>query len=209
MRVVVVTGLAGAGKTTALHALEDLNHFCVDNLPLPLVGKFIELVEGNDEVEKVALVVDAREGEFLRDYQASVDTLRQEGHTVDASPGGQVPVPARHVEALDDLGVVEDRAILEVLEDVVHVVNINNRAAPQGATFSLRTEADKLAAGVTVTIGGVPVTVSIKPSGDDHAVSLSGPGGPSVFSTPRRSRAMMWPRTERAAAGHRRLSTSA
>lgn len=66
------------------------------------------------------------------------------------------------------------------IEDVVHVVNINNRAAPQGATFSLRSEADKLAAGVTVTIGGMPVTLSVKPSGADHAVSLSGPGGPLV-----------------------------
>lgn len=66
------------------------------------------------------------------------------------------------------------------IEDVVHVVNINNRADPQGATFSLRTEAGKLAAGVTVTIGGLPVTISVKPSGDDHAVSLAGPGGPLV-----------------------------
>lgn len=63
------------------------------------------------------------------------------------------------------------------VEDVVHVVNINNRAAPQGATFSLRGEADKLAAGVTVTVGGVALTLSVKPSGDDHAVSLSGPAG--------------------------------
>lgn len=66
------------------------------------------------------------------------------------------------------------------MEDVVHIVNINNRTAPQGATFSLRTEADKLAAGVTVTIGGLPVTIAVKPSGDDHSISISGPGGPLV-----------------------------
>lgn len=66
------------------------------------------------------------------------------------------------------------------MEDVVHVVNINNRAAPQGATFSLRTEADKLAAGVSVTVGGVPISLAIKASGSDHVVTLSGPGGPVV-----------------------------
>ncbi|MBI2362738.1 MAG: hypothetical protein HYV15_05080, partial [Elusimicrobia bacterium] len=64
------------------------------------------------------------------------------------------------------------------LEDVVHVVNINNRAAPHGATFSLRSDIDKLAAGVPVTIGGVSFTLKLTPSGDDHAITMEGSGGP-------------------------------
>jgi UPF0042 nucleotide-binding protein len=65
MRIVVVTGLSGAGKSTVLRALEDIGYFCVDNLPLPLVDRFVELLNAQGEVDKAAIVVDAREGEFL------------------------------------------------------------------------------------------------------------------------------------------------
>ena len=46
MRFVIVTGLSGAGKSTALKMLEDARYFCVDNLPIPLVGKFVSLMSG-------------------------------------------------------------------------------------------------------------------------------------------------------------------
>ena len=45
MRLVIVTGMSGAGKTAALKMLEDMGFYCVDNLPIPLVGKFAELVQ--------------------------------------------------------------------------------------------------------------------------------------------------------------------
>ncbi|MBI5594791.1 MAG: hypothetical protein HY928_01750 [Elusimicrobia bacterium] len=64
------------------------------------------------------------------------------------------------------------------LEDVVHVVNINNRAAPHGATFSLRSDIDKLQAGVPVTIGGVSFSLKLTANGDDHAISMEGGSGP-------------------------------
>ena len=47
MRLVIVTGMSGAGKTAALKMLEDMGFYCVDNLPIPLVGKFAELVESS------------------------------------------------------------------------------------------------------------------------------------------------------------------
>ena len=61
MRFVIVTGMSGSGKTQALKMLEDLGYFCVDNLPLGLVGKFAELASNPaQEYSKVALGLDVR-----------------------------------------------------------------------------------------------------------------------------------------------------
>ena len=61
MRFIIVTGMSGSGKTQALKMLEDMGYFCVDNLPLELVGKFAELAESPaQEYSKVALGLDVR-----------------------------------------------------------------------------------------------------------------------------------------------------
>ena len=60
--LVIVTGISGAGKASALKAFEDLGYHCVDNLPLELLLKFADLVSRSTEVEKAAIVVDVREG---------------------------------------------------------------------------------------------------------------------------------------------------
>ena len=63
MRFVIVTGMSGAGKTTALKMLEDMGYFCVDNLPVPLIPKVAELLTvSGAEVNKAALGVDIRSG---------------------------------------------------------------------------------------------------------------------------------------------------
>jgi UPF0042 nucleotide-binding protein len=68
-RVIVVTGLAGAGKSQAIRALEDLGYFCVDNLPTALIPTLAGLSKrGSGDLPKVAIVVDVREGSFLRDF---------------------------------------------------------------------------------------------------------------------------------------------
>jgi len=64
MRFVIVTGMSGAGKSTTLKMFEDAGFYCVDNLPIPLISKFAELVlVPNSEIEKVALGVDVRTGQ--------------------------------------------------------------------------------------------------------------------------------------------------
>jgi len=83
MRMVVVTGVSGAGKSTALHALEDLGFYSADNLPLPLIPKFIELLSSRPDIDRAALVVDARGGDFLRDASAIFADIRRTGHTVE------------------------------------------------------------------------------------------------------------------------------
>jgi RNase adapter protein RapZ len=84
-RIVLMTGLSGAGKSTATKALEDLGFFCIDNLPVMLLPKLLELVShgASDEVQRIAIVVDAREGRFLDSTQAALDEVREEGHQLE------------------------------------------------------------------------------------------------------------------------------
>jgi UPF0042 nucleotide-binding protein len=83
MKVVVVTGVSGAGKSTALRALEDLGFYCADNLPMPLLPKFIELLTAREEIGRAALVVDARSGDFLEDAEPVLAALRAAGHSIE------------------------------------------------------------------------------------------------------------------------------
>lgn len=78
---VIITGLSGSGKGTFLRALEDRGYFCVDNLPVGLLSKFYELtLKSEDEATKVAMVIDVREGEILRQLPVIYDELKkQEG----------------------------------------------------------------------------------------------------------------------------------
>jgi len=79
-RVVILTGVSGSGKTTALRALEDAGFYCVDNLPIVLMEKLIELSEHTaGEVSRIALVVDAREGRFLGEAPRIIGELRAKG----------------------------------------------------------------------------------------------------------------------------------
>ncbi len=81
MRFVVVTGMSGGGKSTALKILEDMGFYCVDNLPVPLIEKFMELmVTPNTELEKVALGLDVRGGMDFAHSEEVLERLRQEGY---------------------------------------------------------------------------------------------------------------------------------
>ncbi len=83
MKLVVVTGVSGAGKSTALRALEDLGFYAADNLPLPLVPKFLELVSGRADIERAALGIDARAGDFLDGAAKIFEDARAAGHVVE------------------------------------------------------------------------------------------------------------------------------
>ncbi len=76
-RFMVVTGLSGSGKTHAIHALEDLGYFCVDNLPTQLIPTFAELcTQSEARLERVAIVVDVRERGFLSQFPPMYRKLR-------------------------------------------------------------------------------------------------------------------------------------
>jgi UPF0042 nucleotide-binding protein len=76
--LVVVTGMSGSGKGTALKVFEDLGFFCIDNLPIPLIPKFIEGIHvSGGEVERAALVIDIRARERLRDLEEIMEELKK------------------------------------------------------------------------------------------------------------------------------------
>ena len=79
--VVIVTGLSGSGKTVALRALEDAGFFCVDNLPVALIGSFISEVGLRPEIKKIGIGIDIREKVFLAEADYVLKELKQEYRT--------------------------------------------------------------------------------------------------------------------------------
>jgi UPF0042 nucleotide-binding protein len=81
--IVIITGLSGSGMSAATNAFEDLGYFCVDNLPLTLVPTFARLVQpgedGQARIERAALVINIREGEFLSEFDRELQRLRERG----------------------------------------------------------------------------------------------------------------------------------
>lgn len=84
LTIVIITGLSGSGKSTALAALEDAGFFCVDNLPAKLLPKFLELQgETVSEVTRFAFVMDLRERSFLAQYREVFDGLAARGFSLE------------------------------------------------------------------------------------------------------------------------------
>ncbi|TAK03390.1 RNase adapter RapZ [bacterium] len=82
--IIVVTGLSGSGKSVVIRALEDNGFFCIDNLPVVLIPKFIELCQGYREgIKRIALGIDLREGLFLQSWPEVLAELRAVGHWVE------------------------------------------------------------------------------------------------------------------------------
>ena len=80
MKFVILTGMSGAGKSTALKMMEDIGFYCVDNLPIPLLEKFVELSDlQNAELQKVALGIDARSGQALDELREVLDRIEEKG----------------------------------------------------------------------------------------------------------------------------------
>ena len=80
LRLLIVTGLSGSGKSTALKVLEDLGFYCIDNLPVVLIPRFVELWESSgEEVRRVALGIDVRERRFLDEVPRVFQELRAGG----------------------------------------------------------------------------------------------------------------------------------
>src|ERR671932_537382 len=81
--ILVITGLSGSGMSSAMNAFEDLGYFCVDNLPLTMLPTFARLVQpgedGQARIERAALVINIREGEFLSGFERELERLRERG----------------------------------------------------------------------------------------------------------------------------------
>ena len=81
--LVIVTGLSGAGKSTALRCLDDQGYFCLDNLPPPLIKPFIDLYETRDQpIKGLAVCCDIRAGQHLASLRENIEELRKLGFVI-------------------------------------------------------------------------------------------------------------------------------
>ncbi|MGA3033597.1 MAG: RNase adapter RapZ [Terracidiphilus sp.] len=127
--LVIVTGISGAGKASALKAFEDLGYHCVDNLPLELLPNFAGIVSQSAEVERAALVVDVREGATLDRLPEILKSIKKLLHTrvvfLDAQDAVLVrrysetrrPHPLGRSETVWR-SIVEERQVLDPIRDV-------------------------------------------------------------------------------------------
>lgn len=84
LEVVVVTGLSGSGRSTAIHVLEDLGFYCIDNLPVVLVERVLELCTSSlERISRIGLGIDLRERQFFADYPRVLDELRRAGYRLE------------------------------------------------------------------------------------------------------------------------------
>jgi len=80
MDLIIVTGMSGAGKSNAIHCMEDLGYYCVDNMPPKLIDDFLALAKNtSEEFKKIAFVVDIRGGQFFHDLKDSLTSLDAQG----------------------------------------------------------------------------------------------------------------------------------
>lgn len=78
IQLIIITGMSGAGKSTASHFFEDAGYFCMDNVPPALLSKFIQIcLESNGSLNKLAVVIDARGGSFFQDLFAAIDEIKK------------------------------------------------------------------------------------------------------------------------------------
>ena len=81
MKFVILTGMSGAGKSTAIKMMEDIGFYCVDNLPIALLEKFVELsdLQQNTELQKVAVGIDIRNGQALTELRDTLNRIKAAG----------------------------------------------------------------------------------------------------------------------------------
>lgn len=140
MRFVIVTGMSGAGKSTVLKFLEDINFFCVDNLPPALLPKFAELCfEQDSEIDKVAMGIDIRGGKLFSDLFSGLSALKDGGYEyeilfLDASDTALLKrfKETRRSHPLSkndsiDVGIQKERGLLQdVKEKATYIIDTSN-----------------------------------------------------------------------------------
>jgi UPF0042 nucleotide-binding protein len=81
LKIIIITGRSGSGKSTAIAAFEDAGYYCVDNMPVALLPKFLELpIKSNPKIAGLAFVMDLREKSFLSKYSSIFESLKNKGH---------------------------------------------------------------------------------------------------------------------------------
>ena len=153
MRLVIVTGMSGAGKSTAMKMMEDMGFFCIDNLPIPLLDKLVDFTKSFDtQQKKIAIGIDARSGESLDSLNTVLDELskkdiKYEILFLDAEDNVLVKRyketrrshPLAHGERVDK-GIRRERCKLEYLKEKADYIIDTSRLL----TRELKTELERI-----------------------------------------------------------------
>ncbi len=141
MQLILISGLSGAGKSTALKILEDSGYYCVDNLPIPMLEQLISLYTQNN-YQKIALSVDTRSSPMLEQLSKSIKTLQHQGVTtqviyLDAKTDVLIKrfSETRRKHPLSDgentIGdcIIQERHMLEPIEIIAHKIDTSDLSA--------------------------------------------------------------------------------
>lgn len=144
LKLVIITGMSGAGKTVAIQSFEDMGFFCIDNMPPSLIPKFWELIKESGKITKIALVVDLRSRSFFEEIQSMLVSIENTNFIdtqvlfLDASDEELVSrykeTRRTHPLAMDGLiteGIRKERAILEDLKPKATIVIDTTKLTPR------------------------------------------------------------------------------
>lgn len=144
LKLVIITGMSGAGKTVAIQSFEDMGYFCIDNMPPSLIPKFWELIKESGKVTKIALVVDLRSRSFFEEIQSMLIDIENTNFIdtqilfLDASDAELVSrykeTRRTHPMAMDGLvteGIRKERAILDDLKTKATIVIDTTNLTPR------------------------------------------------------------------------------
>lgn len=180
MRFIIITGLSGAGKTQVIRCLEDLNYYCIDNMPPALIPKFAEICySSNGKIDKVALVIDIRGGDMFNELYNELNALKASGYNyevlfLEASDEALVkryketrrmhPL-ARDGRLID--GIAKERSILDfVRKKANHVIDTSTFTTAQ-----LKDAVRELFEGET---GNGGIVVNVQSFGFKYGIILDG-----------------------------------
>jgi RNase adapter protein RapZ len=164
---IILTGLSGSGKSQAIRALEDLGYFCVDNLPTTLIPTLAKLsLRGGGDIEKVAIVVDVREGGFLSSFPKVFARLRKTPRLnpilifLEASHAALLrrfsetrrPHPLAQNRSVSE-GIRDERARLNIIRDMAdEIVDTSDMTVHELRHFFMGLSRDRARARLVVTV---------------------------------------------------------
>ena len=183
IRVIIVSGLSGAGKTVALRALEDSGYFCIDNLPVILIGPFLSAIRSAKNISGVGIGVDIREKEFLSDAYLILSALKEQYKIeilfLEADIDVMVrryketrrphPMLSRHKATGIEKAIEEEKGLLSVVRDAADkIIDTSNFTPHQlrhmiASTYGNSAEAEGISISV-MSFGfkyGVPQTLDL------------------------------------------------
>lgn len=180
MRFIIITGLSGAGKSQVIRCLEDLDYYCIDNMPPALIPKFAEICySSNGKIDKVAMVIDIRGGDMFNELYNELNVLKASGYNYEVlflEASDEVLVKRyKETRRMHPLarggglieGIQKERSILEFVRNKAnHVIDTSNFTTAQ-----LKDAVRELFEG---SAGGGGIVVNVQSFGFKYGIILDG-----------------------------------